>query len=213
MRRNQPTGTAQRSRVPTHFGHGKQQGEFCPAVLPNIKLRHQGLNESVGQLDDLRNPRVKYVFEPQVLSLGQKRNLAAQTGSGDVIAVMDDDDFYAPKYLTSMVNSLLVSGAGLAKLTAWHDYGESYKGDRRHHSFMWQDFSEGDRKDGWGWTLTFTRDAFEKSGGYDDVDFNEDGKFIRKIKQAGFSVHYISDAKDWALRIVTGSIMRFTGRP
>ena len=36
-------------------------------------------------------------------TIGEKRNLAIQNASGDVICHFDDDDLYAPTYVETMV--------------------------------------------------------------------------------------------------------------
>jgi len=76
------------------------------------------------------DPRVKYVHVPQrqqqqqtQLSIGEKRNLAVQHATGDVICHFDDDDLYAPSYVSTMLAAMTKADADFVKLSSWlvHD--------------------------------------------------------------------------------------------
>ena len=54
---------------------------------------------------------IRYVGVDGRMSLGAKRNLGVELGTGDVIAHWDDDDWYAPEYLSRVISSLLQSSA------------------------------------------------------------------------------------------------------
>ena len=56
---------------------------------------------------------IRYVSIDHRLTLGEKRNLAADLSRGDIIAHWDDDDWYAPGYLTSLAAELLRGGPGI----------------------------------------------------------------------------------------------------
>ncbi|HSX26996.1 MAG TPA: glycosyltransferase [Chlamydiales bacterium] len=65
----------------------------------------------------LKDPRVKYINLPERGTIGFKRNFLIGLASGELIAHFDDDDYYAPTYLTTMVNQL--GSADLVKLSRW----------------------------------------------------------------------------------------------
>jgi glycosyltransferase involved in cell wall biosynthesis len=71
----------------------------------------------------LNDPRIRYSHHAGgKLSIGAKRNLLADQASAPVIAHFDDDDYYAPEYLATMLRLLTRHGADIAKFSAWHVY-------------------------------------------------------------------------------------------
>ena len=54
---------------------------------------------------------IRYVGVDRRLTLGEKRNLGIEMSGGDIIAHWDDDDWYAPGYLTRMVREVLQGGS------------------------------------------------------------------------------------------------------
>ena len=67
--------------------------------------------------------RVTYLHQPEHQTIGQKRNLAIQHASGDIICHFDDDDLYAPEYIATMVGAMEREGADFVKLSAWLVHG------------------------------------------------------------------------------------------
>lgn len=66
-----------------------------------------------------RDPRVLYVHVPSYpLTLGHKRNQLLELASGEIVAHFDDDNFYTPQYLPTMVAQLRESRAQLVELGA-----------------------------------------------------------------------------------------------
>ena len=67
--------------------------------------------------------RVTYLWQKPHQTIGEKRNLAIQHASGDIICHFDDDDLYAPEYVATMVRAMEAEGADFVKLSAWlvHD--------------------------------------------------------------------------------------------
>mmetsp|Transcript_109194 Transcript_109194/g.209838 ORF Transcript_109194/g.209838 Transcript_109194/m.209838 type:complete len:1279 (+) Transcript_109194:52-3888(+) len=133
----------------------------------------------------------------QAWSLGLKRNIACYLARGVAIAHFDDDDLYAPAYLSWMWSRLLeVSGlkpesplpaGGLApaalKLSDWHlleihNFTFSYldvKADK--------DIPPRDRRGwlyGWGFSYFFTRGAWSVAP-FPDVEFAEDAGFVEGL--------------------------------
>ena len=53
---------------------------------------------------------IRYVALDRRLSLGAKRNLAANLGRGEILTHWDDDDWYGPSYLTRLVAALIQQG-------------------------------------------------------------------------------------------------------
>jgi len=70
----------------------------------------------------LADPRVRYQHSATRLTIGAKRNLLAEQAGAPVIAHFDDDDYYAPDYLKTMLEHLSRNGADMVKLSAWYIY-------------------------------------------------------------------------------------------
>jgi glycosyltransferase involved in cell wall biosynthesis len=73
-------------------------------------------------IDDGKNPieslvpdddRINYKYSKKVKSVGTKRNLACDLAKGDIIVHWDDDDWYAPDWLSRQINILTSSGADI----------------------------------------------------------------------------------------------------
>ena len=76
----------------------------------------------------LSDPRIRYhhLAGPKML-VSAKRNWLCERSSAPVIAQFDDDDYYAPHYLATMLARLEESGADITKLSAWFVYSAQLK--------------------------------------------------------------------------------------
>jgi glycosyltransferase involved in cell wall biosynthesis len=76
----------------------------------------------------LSDPRIRYTHltaAPMLVSA--KRNWLCERATAPVIAQFDDDDYYAPHYLATMLARLSESGADITKLSAWFVYSAQLK--------------------------------------------------------------------------------------
>ena len=76
----------------------------------------------------LSDPRIRYHPSggaPMLVSA--KRNWLCERAAAPVIAQFDDDDYYAPHYLATMLARLAESGADITKLSAWFVYSAQLK--------------------------------------------------------------------------------------
>jgi glycosyltransferase involved in cell wall biosynthesis len=76
------------------------------------------------KLDD---PRIRYTHMKDRMIVAAKRNWLCERSSAPVIAQFDDDDYYAPDYLTTMLARLKETGADITKLSAWFVYSAQLK--------------------------------------------------------------------------------------
>ncbi|GAA4690764.1 hypothetical protein GCM10023349_01630 [Nocardioides conyzicola] len=74
--------------------------------LPAAELRARARDHGV--------PDLQVVEAPSHLTLGACLNRGAQVAGGDLIAKMDDDNYYGTHYLTDLVQALEAQGAGIA---------------------------------------------------------------------------------------------------
>jgi len=76
----------------------------------------------------LSDPRIRYTHlsgAPMLVSA--KRNWLCERAGAAVIAQFDDDDYYAPHYLATMLARLSESQADITKLSAWFVYSAQLK--------------------------------------------------------------------------------------
>ena len=76
----------------------------------------------------LSDPRIRYhhlAGAPMLVSA--KRNWLCERAKAPVIAQFDDDDYYAPRYLSTMLARLEQTGADITKLSAWFVYSAQLK--------------------------------------------------------------------------------------
>ena len=74
------------------------------------------------------DPRIRYhhLAEAPML-VSAKRNWLCERTKAPVIAQFDDDDYYAPDYLATMLARLKQTGADITKLSAWFVYSAQLK--------------------------------------------------------------------------------------
>ena len=68
--------------------------------------------ESVAHLLPV-DARVRYLRLSSALTIGEKRNIACQNARGEIIAHVDDDDWYPPRRLTAQVRALSETSASI----------------------------------------------------------------------------------------------------
>ena len=61
---------------------------------------------------------MRYYHATSRLTVGAKRNWLAENASGQILAHFDDDDYYAPNYLTDMIS--LMGDSDLVKLSSFY---------------------------------------------------------------------------------------------
>eukprot|EP00438_Fugacium_kawagutii_P029111 Skav233708 [mRNA] locus=scaffold2120:22102:24105:+ [translate_table: standard] len=144
-------------------------------------------------------------LQPKAWSLGMKRNVAIELSAGEIIAHFDDDDLYAPGYLTWMYERLdnvlkkskdapapptseyvesKLSPAAVT-LKAWHllDLSDMTFGymDVENDPLVPKDQRYG-WLFGWGFSYMFTRSCWELTP-VPDVEWSEDISFYEDLKK------------------------------
>jgi glycosyltransferase involved in cell wall biosynthesis len=89
----------------------------------------------------IRDPRIIYHHDATSLSVGMKRNILAAQASGEYIAHFDDDDYYAPNYISEVLSSLRHNNADATKLTGMFIYDARY-----HNFFYWDQMKRAERQ-------------------------------------------------------------------
>ncbi len=139
----------------------------------------EGLFPTTHLRDD---PRIRLVRAPEGLDIGSKRNLGCRHASGDLLLQWDDDDWYADDRISAQVEPLLRGEAEVSGLVAdlfFHlASGEFWAAtpERRKQMFF---------ADVLGGTLTCTRAAWIRAGGFPSASLAEDAGLLRRMLKAG----------------------------
>lgn len=146
------------------------------------------LNNDKMKLETYKNKAAKYknvsVFQlPEETSLGKCLNFAVRKAKYSYIAKFDDDDYYAPSYISESIQALQKTGADIVGKRAHFMY---LKGSKvlilRNHQDENKFVSIVP-----GATLVIRRKVFEKVL-FPDQNRGEDDKFCLKSKAKGFKI-------------------------
>jgi len=156
---------------------------------PNLELASAG------------DARYRYIHEPARQTIGAKRNRLVEMARGAYVVHFDDDDYYAPAYVETMITTMQRESAEFASLNCWYVY------DLRHDFFgFWAlKVTEGlhyglygdgvrmmnlsaqnnstfkDNYLGYGFTYAYTRRVWE-AGRFGDFSWNEEAKFLDGVR-------------------------------
>ena len=130
------------------------------------------LDDGSDQIRDLvpNNPRIRYFWIDQKLTVGHKRNLACQKTVGDVILHWDDDDWSSDWRLSYQVDSLISSQSEICGLDKIYFYNPDT-------TQAWEYVYKGKGNWVYGGTLCYTID-FWKHNPFLDLDIGEDNHFV-----------------------------------
>lgn len=176
--------------------------------------------QASGSLSDLTDKNISYQHVDRKRSIGEKRNILIEKAKGEIIVQFDDDDYYAPNYVITMVSALADRDADLVNLRGWFLY------DVRSHFFGYWDLMQKEgphyRCDQAGVALTMLNSqnnsafdnnhlgflgfsAFKKkvweAVKFPAIDWNEDGQFSLQAKSK-FKLDGIHDTKGLVLHFL-----------
>lgn len=171
------------------------------------------------------DPRVTYMHDEQIVSIGEKRNRLIEKASGDIIVHLDDDDYYSPTYLSFVASQL--KNASFCTLQSWFSY------DTKNHQLFYMDatvssttrycvspFAGGKVREldlsgseaqnqqisklgqkGYGFSYAYTKEV-AKAFKFQDLDFQEDRYFYEDVEAAGYSIKMASAEKGEAIHVI-----------
>jgi len=169
---------------------------------------------------ELADPRVRYIYLPARLSTGEKRNIAVEASSADIIVQFDDDDYYAPGYIKTMIDYMEAEDADFVKLSAFFLYSKVHKQyaywdlqqkDGLH--FVWSSNPEvtlarladnaetRDRHLGYGFSYVFKKKVWEATP-FLPIFWNQDTPFIRSALENGFNIGLLADETGICLHVL-----------
>lgn len=180
-----------------------REGNKMDAVLCHDSRGIRSLSELTGTKQPRRS-------EKEAWSLGLKRNVANHLARGAAIAHFDDDDLYAPDYLSFMMQNLFQaeedgmrhtcgsSGltAAAATLSEWHmvniaDQSFGFLNPLTDSLLEKDGMGMGmSIAMGFGFSYIYTRAAWELVP-FPDVEYSEDGEFITRLKNRSVPIRLV----------------------
>jgi glycosyltransferase involved in cell wall biosynthesis len=174
-------------------------------------------------LRSLRDPNIRYVHMEERATIGEKRHRLVAMARGDVIAHFDDDDYYAPGYLSKMVTGL--GDGALVKLSAWFGYDQAsgltyYWDTDKVMPYHWrirsrdpvgpvrtselpnpEAFAHSTRW-GYGFSYVFSKAAYERVQFDRTLNRGEDYDFVRRLMEAKLRVSGFPDEDGLAVHVI-----------
>jgi len=124
-------------------------------------------------------------------SIGTKRNIGAHVASGEFIANFDDDDLYAPSYLTTMIGQIEMRKSQAITLSSWFVFNNQTNKWGYCDAVAWglaQGMDSTSREVrswayGYGFSYVNRRRASLEVP-YDDVNMGEDFSFVTRLQMS-----------------------------
>lgn len=145
---------------PTHYGRERHLEQAIKYFLAQDFERKELIvvsDEKGTSVDtELQGNRfltVKCGYQPQK-TIGEKRNVGCANAYGDVICMCDDDDYFAPEWLTRSYNHLAATQADLTGLSHAYFY--------KPHSQMWEYKYTGSQPYVLEGTMMFRKDVWKR---------------------------------------------------
>jgi Glycosyl transferase family 2 len=172
------------------------------------------------------DPRITYIYDEGIVTIGEKRNRLIEKASGEVIVHFDDDDYYAATYLEHVLHYL--KKASFFTLHAWFSY------DAKTRQFFYWNTEElaevsyclsplsGSRvreielgpymqkqraalnykgKTGYGFSFAYMKEV-ARTCTFQDIDLSEDHCFYKDVENAGFLMTTAADQKGEAIHVI-----------
>jgi glycosyltransferase involved in cell wall biosynthesis len=198
---------------------------FKEQTHQNVELLIYDDNDTPSQfIASLRDPSVKYIYSKSRVLLGAKRDRMVREATGEVIAQFDDDDYYAPDYIATMLARLGTSD--LVKLSGWYLFDSSNRtfyywdtrrvldahylvGPGEQSVIVKMPKASAERAEwlhrtlwGFGFSYVFKRRVYDRASF--DVNMNEgqDLPFVADCRRHGFVLDAFPDETGLALHIV-----------
>lgn len=129
-----------------------------------------GVKSCVDLIPNLNNINYYYLKPPN--TIGTKRNLACEKSNGEFIIHMDDDDWYAPDWISRQVENLLNTGGDITGLNSIIFHSSSLE-----RSFVYRNV---DNNKPWilGATMAYKKSVWENYK-FKNMQVGEDTDFLK----------------------------------
>ena len=170
---------------------------------------------------NLTDPKVRYYHATSRLTVGAKRNWLAENARGQILAHFDDDDYYAPSYLTDMIS--LMGDSDLVKLSSFYLFSVTHQAfaywdlnqiapvhfrleSMRPIEVFYTDKMKPDERElwqlknllGYGFSCVYRKTLWQRVP-FEDARHGEDFHFVEAAMEAGATVRMPQDLSGLAL--------------
>jgi glycosyltransferase involved in cell wall biosynthesis len=188
--------------IPTQFRHPDKLERAIRCVLDQRKGDHIRRLEilvcnnsdteppiSLGRL--LQHPVIRVVPANGVQGVSHARNTGAKAAAGQVLAFLDDDDWWAPHYLDTMVSELLKHDVAMALSAFWnHKGGDTYLQGKTPKNGLRPTDVFGGNRGLTGSNIVIRKAAYQSMGGFDEnLPTSNDLDFLLRFLLRGLSYH------------------------
>jgi len=169
----------------------------------------------------LNDPRIRYHHAVEKQWVSHKRNWLCEQATAPVIAQFDDDDFYAPNYLETMLARLAAGGADMVKLSGWFVWSAqlqrlgywdtanmlglhfTFGPDKRLDAFVNQVPPENMKNNwlGYGFSYVFKKSMWEAAR-FPEVEYASDYGFVRDAIAKGQRFDHFADTQGLCLHVL-----------
>jgi len=132
------------------------------------------------------NPKIRYFYYPEKLgTVGVKRNIACEKAQGEIIMHWDDDDWYAPDWISRQVDAQLHSGADITGLNKVDFYSPTVNKRWRYEDL--------DVEKPWlcGATMAYRKSLWEQHN-FIDLQVGEDYDFVWNSGGKTYALDYLA---------------------
>lgn len=164
--------------------------------------------------------RIHYIHDLESKTVGEKRNLLIQQARSELIVHFDDDDYYAPNYL-SLVEGVLEE-VDFFHIHSWFAYHRASKqyfywdsqektksrlainpllGARIREIDFGEELAKSMIEDGYGFTFAYKK-KLVLAHPFPDLDLSEDTAFFKQIKKSRAKVRALSDQEGVTLKVI-----------
>jgi glycosyltransferase involved in cell wall biosynthesis len=134
-------------------------------------------NEDIIPKDD---KRIRYIYLPEKIPLGKKRNMLNDMAKGEIIVCMDDDDYYSPDRVAHAVTKLQGSKALIAGSTVLHIYYPQFEGTGQPTIYRFGPYNS---SHGTNATFCYYRQYLKTHRYLDDANKAEESHFTNKFTE------------------------------
>lgn len=173
-----------------------------------------------------QDPKIRYFHSDETLSIGEKRNRLLQKATGEIIVHCDDDDYYAPTYLETVVKGL--QEADFFKIHGWFNFHLNtqqiyyWASDHEGPTHFVVDTISGMRtreiefgpfmatqgpklmqkgQKGYGFSFAY-RQEVARVCSFPDCDLGEDLHFFEAVEKKSFRIFSMPDEKGLVMHVV-----------
>lgn len=156
-------------------------GQSYPEVEVILAAHGVQVPDEVEEMMRVSGMPYEIVPAPEDMTFGSVLAMATRRASGELLAKMDDDDWYACTHIEDLVNAHLLSNADLVGKGA--EFVHLQGSDTTIRRFVGGAYSRSPTIA--GGAMAITRDAYDGIGGWADVARHVDQALIRDVTSAG----------------------------